>query len=77
MVFQNAKRPIFKPLCHIKHSGRKWTDHPKSGNVKVETEIKEKVNRATKIERVETKLLILEKIDKKFEKNIFPSKLKS
>jgi len=36
-----------------KQNGQKWTDHPKSENVKVETEIKEKVNRVTKIERVE------------------------
>ena len=28
-----------------KHNGQKRTDHPKSENVKVETEIKEQVNR--------------------------------
>ena len=33
--------------------GQKWVDHPKSGNVKVETETKEKANRVAKIERVE------------------------
>lgn len=35
-----------------KHNGQKRTDHLKSENVKVETEIKEKVNRVMKIERV-------------------------
>ena len=30
------------------HYGQKWTDHPKSENVKVETEIKEKLNRISK-----------------------------
>ena len=37
----------------IKNNGQKRNDYPKSENVKVETEIKEKVNRVTKIERVE------------------------
>jgi hypothetical protein len=36
-----------------KHSGRKRAYHSKSENVKVETEIKEKVNRVVKIERKE------------------------
>lgn len=36
----------------IKNNGRKWTSHPKSENVKVETEIKDKVNGISKIERV-------------------------
>jgi len=44
-------------------------DHPKSENVKVETEIKEKVNRVTKIERVE-KIINLEK-SKLNEKDFF------
>jgi len=41
-------------LCHInQNTGRKKINHPKSGNVKVETEIKEKVKRVMKIESVE------------------------
>lgn len=45
---------IYRWLCHInQNTGRKRTDHPKSENVRVETEIKEKVKRVTKIERVE------------------------
>jgi len=33
-----------------KQNGQKRTDHPKSENVKIETEIKEEVNRVAKIE---------------------------
>jgi len=36
-----------------KNNDRKRTDHSKSENVKVETEIKEKLNRVAKIERLE------------------------
>ncbi len=39
-----------------KHNGQKWTDHPKSENVKVETEVKEKVNRV--IENRESRKIV-------------------
>lgn len=46
-----------------KNNDRKRTDHPKSENVKVETEIKEKLNRVAKIERLE--IVITKRVLKK------------